>query len=72
MNCIAPGFIKTDMTAEYLGTKEGYKFATGVNSLKRIGNPEEIAGPILFAVSDLATFITGQVINVNGGSFLCG
>ena len=40
--------------------------------LKRAATPEEVAGPILFAVSDLATFITGEVINVNGGSFLCG
>jgi len=40
--------------------------------LKRIATPQEVAGPILFAVSDLATFITGEVINVNGGSFLCG
>ena len=36
------------------------------------GEPDEIAGPILFAASDLATFITGEVINVNGGSVLCG
>jgi 3-oxoacyl-[acyl-carrier protein] reductase len=41
-------------------------------ALKRVGTAEEIAGPILFAASDLATFITGEVINVNGGSVLCG
>jgi 3-oxoacyl-[acyl-carrier protein] reductase len=40
--------------------------------LKRPATAEEIAGPILFAASDLATFITGEVINVNGGSVLCG
>jgi 3-oxoacyl-[acyl-carrier protein] reductase len=68
VNCIAPGFVRTDMTAEYLGSKAGLKFAMGVSFLKRIGKPEEIAGPILFAVSELATYITGQVINVNGGS----
>lgn len=68
VNCIAPGFVRTDMTAEYFATKQGLKFATGLSFLKRIGSPEEIAGPVLFAVSDLATYITGQVINVNGGS----
>ena len=68
VNCISPGFVKTDMSAEILATKEGLKFAKEISPLRRVGNPEEIAGPILFAVSDLATFITGQVINVNGGS----
>jgi 3-oxoacyl-[acyl-carrier protein] reductase len=68
VNCVSPGFIKTDMSAAFLKTKEGLKFATGTCPLHRLGNPEEIAGPILFVVSDLATFMTGQVINVNGGS----
>jgi len=40
--------------------------------LGRAGTAEEIAGPILFLASDLATFITGEVLNVNGGAVLCG
>jgi 3-oxoacyl-[acyl-carrier protein] reductase len=40
--------------------------------LKRPASVEEIAGPILFVASDLATFITGEVLNVNGGAVLCG
>ena len=68
VNCISPGFVHTDMSAGFLKTKQGLQFATNLSPLKRIGKPEEIAGPILFAVSDLATFMTGQVINVNGGS----
>ena len=40
--------------------------------LKRPASAEEIAGPILFMASDLATFITGEVLNVNGGAVLCG
>jgi NAD(P)-dependent dehydrogenase (short-subunit alcohol dehydrogenase family) len=68
VNCVSPGFVETDMSAPYLKTKKGLKFATGISPLQRIGKPEEVAGPILFAVSDLATFMTGQVINVNGGS----
>ena len=58
--------------AAVLKTKAGMKRATAAIPLKRVATPEEIAGPILFAVSDLATFMTGEVINVNGGSILCG
>jgi 3-oxoacyl-[acyl-carrier protein] reductase len=72
VNCVAPGFVATDMSAPVLQTKKGMKFATEISPLHRVGKPEEIAGPILFAVSDLATFMTGEVINVNGGSVLCG
>jgi 3-oxoacyl-[acyl-carrier protein] reductase len=60
------------MSASVLKTKAGMKSAIAPIPLKRVAKPEEIAGPILFAVSDLASFITGEVINVNGGSILCG
>jgi 3-oxoacyl-[acyl-carrier protein] reductase len=40
--------------------------------LGRVGEAEEIAGPILFMASELATFINGEVLNVNGGAVLCG
>jgi 3-oxoacyl-[acyl-carrier protein] reductase len=46
--------------------------ATQVIPLGRPATPEEIAGPILFLASDLANFLTGEIINVNGGSVLCG
>jgi len=72
VNCVAPGWVDTDMSASVLRNKRGIKSATAAIPLKRPGTAEEIAGPILFAVSDLATFITGEVINVNGGSVLCG
>lgn len=72
VNCVAPGWVDTDMSASVLKTKAGMKSAIAPIPLKRVAKPEEIAGPILFAVSDLATFITGEVINVNGGSILCG
>jgi len=68
VNCVAPGFVATDMSAPVLKTAKGMKFATEISPLHRVGKPEEIAGPILFAVSDLATFMTGAVINVNGGA----
>jgi 3-oxoacyl-[acyl-carrier protein] reductase len=72
VNCVAPGWVDTDMSASVLRTKAGLKSALVPIPVKRVGTAEEIAGPILFAASDLATFITGEVINVNGGSVLCG
>lgn len=72
VNCIAPAFIDTDIFEDSLKHKSQLKKWLAPYPLKRIGKPEEVAGPVLFAVSDLATFITGEVINVNGGSFLCG
>jgi 3-oxoacyl-[acyl-carrier protein] reductase len=72
INCVAPGWVDTDMSASVLRDKKLQKSALEAIPVKRAGTAEEIAGPILFAVSDLATFITGEVINVNGGSVLCG
>jgi 3-oxoacyl-[acyl-carrier protein] reductase len=72
VNCVAPGWVDTDMSASVLRDKQGLKGAAASIPLKRPATAEEIAGPILFVSSDLATFITGEVINVNGGSLLCG
>ncbi len=72
VNCVAPGWVDTDMSASVLRDKKMQKGAVVAIPLKRAGTAEEIAGPVLFAASDLATFITGEVINVNGGSVLCG
>lgn len=72
VNCVAPGWVDTDMARPILETKAGAKFATAAIPLGRVGTAEEIAGPILFLASDLATFMTGEVLNVNGGAVLCG
>lgn len=72
VNCVAPGWVDTDMSKPVLDTKAGWKFATRVIPLGRVATAEEVAGPILFLASDLATFMTGEVVNVNGGSVLCG
>jgi 3-oxoacyl-[acyl-carrier protein] reductase len=60
------------MSNPVLNTKAGQKMAAGVIPLGHPATPEEIAGPILFLASDLANFITGEILNVNGGSVLCG
>ncbi|MGB0035678.1 MAG: SDR family NAD(P)-dependent oxidoreductase [Candidatus Acidiferrales bacterium] len=72
VNCVAPGWVDTDMSKPVLKSKAGWKAAVAPIPLGRVATAEEIAGPILFAASDLATFITGEVINVNGGAILCG
>jgi 3-oxoacyl-[acyl-carrier protein] reductase len=72
VNCVAPGWVDTDMSRAVLRTKSGLKSALVPIPLKRVGTADEIAGPILFVASDLATFMTGEVINVNGGAVLCG
>ncbi len=72
VNCVAPGWADTDMSRPVLETKAGRKFVFGQIPLGRVATTEEIAGPILFLASDLAGFITGEVVNVNGGAVLCG
>jgi 3-oxoacyl-[acyl-carrier protein] reductase len=72
VNCVAPGWVDTEMCQPVLGTRAGRKFAVSAIPLGRVAKPEEIAGAILFLASDLATFMTGEVLNVNGGAVLCG
>jgi 3-oxoacyl-[acyl-carrier protein] reductase len=72
VNSIAPGWVATDMSNPVIATKAGRKAVTAAIPLGRPGTPEEIAGPILFLASDLANFLTGEIINVNGGAVLCG
>jgi len=72
VNCIAPGWVRTDMSKSVLETPAGARLIRAQIPLGRAAAPEEIAGPILFLASDLATFTTGEVLNVNGGAILCG
>jgi 3-oxoacyl-[acyl-carrier protein] reductase len=64
-NVVAPGFIETEMTGE-LSQDIVNNWIQGI-PLKRGGKPEDVANLCLFLSSDLSTFITGQVINVDGG-----
>jgi len=72
VNSVAPGWVATDMSNPVLDSKAGQKMAATVIALGRAATPEEIAGPILFLASDLSNFMTGEILNVNGGSVLCG
>jgi 3-oxoacyl-[acyl-carrier protein] reductase len=65
VNCIAPGFIETDMTASL--PDEAKTTLLEQIALGRLGRPEDVAGTVLFLASDLAAYITGQVLVVDGG-----
>jgi 3-oxoacyl-[acyl-carrier protein] reductase len=65
VNCIAPGFIETDMTASLPAAARASLLEE--IALGRLGRPEDIAGTVLFLASDLAAYITGQVLVVDGG-----
>jgi len=71
VNCVAPGWVDTDMCHRTLISKDR-KWILHQIPMGRAAQPEEIAGAILFLASDLATFITGEIVNVNGGAVLCG
>jgi 3-oxoacyl-[acyl-carrier protein] reductase len=65
VNGMAPGFIDTPMTEAYQG--EARQALIDSTSLKRVGTPEDVAKPIVFLLSEQASFITGQIIGVDGG-----
>ncbi len=72
VNCVAPGWVDTDMSAAALNDPPTRaKIFDGI-PLGRVGTPDEIAGPILFLCTPYAGFITGEVLNVNGGAVLVG
>ena len=68
VNCVAPGFIETDMTKEI--SEGNTDFLTSQIPLGRLGKPNEIAEVVNFLVSDQANYITGQTIHVNGGLYM--
>lgn len=72
VNCVAPGWVDTDMCNEVFSDKNYKEEIRKGIPIGRIPLPEDIAGPVLFLASDLAKHITGEILNVNGGSVLCG
>ena len=72
VNCVAPGWVDTQMTADTLGDAERRQKIHAAIPVGRVGTPEEIAAPILFLCTEYAGFITGEVFNVNGGAVLAG
>jgi 3-oxoacyl-[acyl-carrier protein] reductase len=72
VNSVAPGWVDTDMSAEALQDPKSGEEIRRTIPMGRVGTPEEIAGPVLFLCSEYASFITGEVFNVNGGAVLVG
>lgn len=72
VNCVAPGWVETDMAAPALHDPEISQRVFSTIPLGRAGTPEEIAATVLFLCTPYAGFITGEVVNVNGGAVLVG
>ncbi len=72
VNCVAPGWVATDMAAPALNHPKTRDRVFASIPLGRVGKPEEIAAPILFLCTEHAGFITGEILNVNGGAVLVG
>jgi len=71
VNAVAPGWVDTEMSATALTNGGDARIAATI-PLRRIASADDIAGPVVFLCSDLARHITGEILNVNGGSVLCG
>jgi len=71
VNSVAPGWVDTEMVADALESEGRERIAKAI-PVGRVATPRDIAGPIVFLCSELARHITGEILNVNGGSVLCG
>jgi 3-oxoacyl-[acyl-carrier protein] reductase len=72
VNAVAPGWVETEMTEQALGDQQKRQEIARSIPTGSVASPEEIAAPIVFLCTDWARQITGEVLNVNGGSVLCG
>lgn len=71
VNCVAPGWVDTEMSAGSL-SGDGLATIAATIPLGRVASALDVAGPIVFLLSDLARHVTGEILNVNGGSVLPG
>lgn len=71
VNAVAPGWVDTDMSAAVLRDGDRERVLEEI-PLRRVATAEDVAGPVGFLLSDLGRHVTGEVLNVNGGSVLCG
>lgn len=72
VNSVAPGWVDTDMCADAFADKSFRKSIEDSVPVGRVASPEDIAWPIVFLCSEWARHINGEILNVNGGSVLCG
>jgi 3-oxoacyl-[acyl-carrier protein] reductase len=69
VNAVCPGIIVTEMGKSNLGSEEAIRYWEQETALKRLGQPEDVVGTVYFFASDLASFVTGQALNVDGGIY---
>ena len=72
VNAVAPGWVEPEMSQDALGDFDKRSLLASTIPVGKIAVPEDIAGPVAFLCSDWARHITGEILNVNGGSVLCG
>jgi 3-oxoacyl-[acyl-carrier protein] reductase len=72
VNCVAPGWVETDLTRSTLADPVRRREIEDSIPIGRVAQPEDIAGSVLFLISDLARHVQGEILNVNGGSVLVG
>ncbi len=68
VNAICPGVIVTEMGRKVLGTEEQQRHWEGIAALRRLGDPQDLVGPALFLSSEQSAYVTGQALNVCGGT----
>ncbi|WP_304640277.1 SDR family NAD(P)-dependent oxidoreductase [Pseudomonas sp.] len=67
VNAIAPGYFRTEMNTDYFDTEQGQNYIRSKVPMGRLGQLDELSGPVLLLASDAGSFITGTVLNVDGG-----
>ncbi|CDM66099.1 SDR family NAD(P)-dependent oxidoreductase [Pyrinomonas methylaliphatogenes] len=72
VNCVAPGWVDTDMCQGVFADEDYKRRIIETIPLRRVAQPDDIATAIVFLASDWARHITGEILNINGGSVLCG
>jgi len=72
VNCVCPGWVDTDMCREVFSDQEFRRSVIETTPLRRIATAEDVAGAVLFLASGLSRHVHGEILNVNGGSVLCG
>lgn len=68
VNAIAPGWFPSEMSDPVLGQKDFHRWASEGAAMGRIGDPQELVGPLLFLASDASSYVTGQTLAVDGGT----
>ena len=72
VNAVAPWYIDTPLARQVLDDADYRRQVLERTPMGRVGRPAEVAGPVVFLCSGLASYITGEILNVNGGNVLCG